>query len=232
MQLFAWQEQPSELTAFVDSDWVGDKVSRKSTSGLMLFRGRHLVKSWSSNQQAIAMPSGEAELYAMTKGAAQVLGLSSMSADFGEDIGCTVRSDSSAALAISQRVGLGRVRHIQVQYLWIQERHYEGSLGLSKVKGEQNPADMLTKGVPQEILSRHMRASDMEPRGGLLTTTGRELDIRRVSRITQAKAFPSEMADIATGWAVGEIVMEGCVENAVVRNICNLMQDLEIHGVK
>ena len=76
------------------------------------------------------MSSGEAALYALTKGAAQVLGLSSMSADFGEELGCTVRSDSSAALAISQRVGLGKVRHIQVQYLWIQERHYEGSLSL------------------------------------------------------------------------------------------------------
>ena len=86
-----------------DADWAGDRVSRKSTSGGMLFCGRHLVKSWSSNQQVIAMSSGEAELCALTKGATQVLGLSSMGADFGEQLGCTVRSDSSAALAISQR---------------------------------------------------------------------------------------------------------------------------------
>ena len=73
-----------------------------------------------------------------------------------------------------------------------------------------------------------MRASDVEPRGGSLITTGRELDIRGVSRVTQAKEFLSEMADIATGWAVWEIAMEGCVENVVVRNICNLMQDVEM----
>ena len=44
LQLFAWQEEPSELTAYVDSDWAGDKVSRKSTSGGMLIRGRHWSK--------------------------------------------------------------------------------------------------------------------------------------------------------------------------------------------
>ena len=133
------------------------------------------------------MSSGEAELYALTNGAAQGLGLRSMGADFGEQLGCTVRSDSSAALAISQRMGLSKARHIQVQYFWIQERHSEGSLNLSKVKGELNPADMLTKGVPQEILSRHMRTADMEPRGGSLITTGREVSQASVGMSAQIK---------------------------------------------
>ena len=59
-----------------------------------------------------------------------------------------MRSDSSAALAISQRVGLGKVRHIDVQYLGLQERHAAKELVLRKVLGEENPADLLTKGVP------------------------------------------------------------------------------------
>ena len=141
----------------------------------MLFRGRHLIKSWSTNQQVIALSSGEAELYAMTKGAAQVLGLVSMGRDFGEEMSAIVRSDSSAALAISQRVGLGKVRHLQTQYLWIQERHADCSLLLQKVKGEWNPADILTKGVPQEVLNRHMRVADLDSRGGTTADSGRAL---------------------------------------------------------
>ena len=90
VQLFVWQEQPAELVAYVDSDWAGDKAGRKSTSGGMVFRGRHLIKSWSSNQQVIALSSGEAELYAITKGAAQVLGMVSMGQDFGESMGAHV----------------------------------------------------------------------------------------------------------------------------------------------
>ena len=41
VQLFVWQKHPTELTAYVDSDWAGDRGSRKSTSGGMMFRGRH-----------------------------------------------------------------------------------------------------------------------------------------------------------------------------------------------
>ena len=119
VRLFVWQTNPTELTAYVDSDWAGDRASRKSTSGGMLYRGRHLIKSWRTNQHVIALSSGEAELYAMMKGAAQVLGLVSMGRDFGEEMSAIVRSDSSAALAISQRLGLGKVRHLQTQHSWI-----------------------------------------------------------------------------------------------------------------
>ena len=47
-----------------------------------------------------------------------------------------VQSVSSVALAMSQRVGLGSVRDIDVQYLRIQERHSAKDLDLKKVNGE------------------------------------------------------------------------------------------------
>ena len=43
VQVFVWQDEPAELTAYVDSDWAGDRVTRKSTSGGMVFRGHHLI---------------------------------------------------------------------------------------------------------------------------------------------------------------------------------------------
>ena len=122
MQVFVWQDDPAELIAYVDSDWAGDRATRKSTSCGMVFRGHHLIKSWSSNQQIVALSSGEAELYALTKGAAQTLGIVSMAHDLGETLKAVVRCDSSAALAISQRVGLGKVRRLEARRLWIQEK--------------------------------------------------------------------------------------------------------------
>ena len=67
-----------------------------------------------NTQQVIALSSGEAELYAQIKGAAQTLGLISMAADFGECLQGTVYSDSVASLGICTRVGLGKVRHIKI----------------------------------------------------------------------------------------------------------------------
>ncbi len=68
------------------------------------------------------MSSAEAELFSMTKGTATTLGLMSVAKDLGMELNATVHSDASAALAIAQRQGLGKLRHLRVQFLWIQER--------------------------------------------------------------------------------------------------------------
>ena len=95
-------------------------------------------------------------MYAQTKGAAQTLGMISMGADFGEQLDGTVYSDSSAALGIVIRTGLGKLRHIRVQYLWLQEKVSQNELHVRKVAGEANPADLLTNGLARELLKRHL----------------------------------------------------------------------------
>ena len=42
---FTEQAKPLELDAWVDSDYAGDVVSRKSTSGLVLMYGKHCLKT-------------------------------------------------------------------------------------------------------------------------------------------------------------------------------------------
>ena len=84
--------------------------------------GYHPIKSWCTTQTVVALSSGEAELYALTKGAAQTLGLISLARDFGYEVRGTIHSDASAALGIVAREGLGKLRHVRVQYLWIQDR--------------------------------------------------------------------------------------------------------------
>ena len=48
VQTFRWQVRPSMVTTFIDSDWAGDRGSRKSTSGGVVCLGHHVIKSWSS----------------------------------------------------------------------------------------------------------------------------------------------------------------------------------------
>ena len=61
-----------------------------------------------------------------------------------------VCGDSSAAIAVAQRKGCGKLRHIRIGQLWIQERVNEKDLDLRKVLGEQNPADLMTKHVNEK----------------------------------------------------------------------------------
>ena len=46
---------------------------------------------------------------------------------------------------IASRTGVGRVRHLETRRLWVQEAVKTGRLVLDKVRGDQNPANMLTK---------------------------------------------------------------------------------------
>ena len=64
IQKFGWQDLPAELHTFTDSDWAGDKETRKSTSGGAITWGSHTLKTWSTTQHIIALSSGEAKLYA------------------------------------------------------------------------------------------------------------------------------------------------------------------------
>ena len=167
VQMYPWQRLAQDICTYTDSDWAGDKASRKSTSGGIMFLGEHAIKSWSSNQFIIALSSAEAELYAFLKGASQSLGLQSMAHDFGDSPSIGLYSDASAAIAISQRTGLGKLRHIQTQFLWLQERVAHKEVALSKVQGTANPADMLTK--PLEACKRVEYLDKL----GLIRTGGR-----------------------------------------------------------
>jgi hypothetical protein len=153
---FRYQSNVSEMTIWTDTDFAGCVKTRKSTSGGVAMFGGHMVKSWSSTQAIVALSSGEAEYYGIVKGASIGLGLKSMLGDFG--IGATIRvnTDASAAKGMANRKGLGKVRHIEVNQLWIQDRAAKGDLTISKVNGKENLADILTKHVNSEDIRVHL----------------------------------------------------------------------------
>ena len=76
--------------------------------------------------------------------------------DFGRESEGVVYADSSAALAIARRKGAGKMRHINVNSLWIQERQNEKDLELRKVLGTENPADLMTKNLARQALDKCM----------------------------------------------------------------------------
>ena len=80
-----------------------------------------------------------------------------------KDLGCQMRvrasTDSSAALGISKRRGLGKVRHIELNQLWLQEKVNNKEIEIRKVRGEDNVADALTKHVDQRNIEKHMQAT-------------------------------------------------------------------------
>ena len=67
-----------------------------------------------------------------------------------------LKTDASAAKGIANRKGLGKVRHLEVHLLWIQQHVRTKAFKLSKVPGKENPADLLTKHLAQADICDHM----------------------------------------------------------------------------
>ena len=152
---FPWRLPCSTVIALTDSNWAGDRKTRKSVSGGVLTIGGHVVKTWSKGQSLTALSSAEAELTGISKGAAQGLGLQTIANDLGI---LSVLTDATAAIGICRRRGLGKVRHLATADLWMQDRIRKGDFKLLKVAGADNPADMLTKHVDKPLLLKHTAA--------------------------------------------------------------------------
>ena len=50
-------------------------------------------------------------------------------------------TDSSAAKRFVCRRGLGKMRHLEMKDLWLQQEVSEGKVIVSKIPGEENPPD-------------------------------------------------------------------------------------------
>jgi len=150
---YPWQASGS-LMVFVDTDFAGCLITRKSTSGGCAMVGWHLVKHWSSTQKVVTLSSGEAELAGIVKGSAEGLGLKSLAEDLGMTIELKVFADASAAIGICRRSGIGKVRHLATGQLWVQEKIRDKEFQLFKIPGAENPADILTKHVPRDLVDK------------------------------------------------------------------------------
>ena len=131
-------DEVKEFMGYSDFDWAGCKRSRRSMSGSMIVVGGAVIKSWS-------MSSGRGRV---------LLGQESRSGidrhqvdDEGHGLGrghqAACRCDCRPGDGESP--GVGKIRHLEVRYFWLQEMAKSGVIAVRKVNGVLNPADVLTK---------------------------------------------------------------------------------------
>ena len=141
---YLWQGAPGGLTVYTDSDWGGCVKTRRSTSGGVALHGSHCLFTWSRTQQLIALSSAEAELNAAVKAAQEGLSLKHLAEELGDSVWLRLRGDSSANDGILKRSGAGKVKHLSIRQLWLQEKVEEGTLWHETIPRLQNCADAMT----------------------------------------------------------------------------------------
>ena len=101
---------------------------------------------FSRNQKSVSLCSGEAEYYAGASAASDSI-LLQEAVKFLTQRNCKVHlhMDSSAARGIITRQGVGRVKHLQIRTLFLQDLHKQGTISVHPVGTKENTADIGTK---------------------------------------------------------------------------------------
>lgn len=159
------QLKPSEprftgvIQVYFDSGWAGCRRARKSSNGGCIIYNGACLKLWSSMQAARAWPSGEAEYHVAFEVLAFVPGFERVAQDLGRKVAIQLCIESVAALWIIRRRGLGKVRHIDTGYLWLQDMVAAKRLQVRKAKGTANPFGLGAKHLESEDIDSYLRTS-------------------------------------------------------------------------
>ena len=117
---------------------------------------------------------------ALVKATSEAIGLTQLAKGWGMSLHASVHVDSSAALAVAHRKGNGKLRHVRIGNLWIQQLAEADDVSFLKVAGGGNPADAMTKHLAgpriQELvqhLSQCCREGQAASKLGLNSIQGR-----------------------------------------------------------
>ena len=91
-------------------------------------------------------------------------------ADLGVEVRAAAHADASAAIGIVRRSGFGKLRHLNLRYLWLQDQVAAGNMALHTVHGLVNPADLVTKHLAQAAVRNHFNIFDMCVESGRAAT--------------------------------------------------------------
>eukprot|EP00971_Amphidinium_carterae_P341162 6479842-Amphidinium_carterae.1 len=221
--LFKHETFSDEIYIEVDSDWAGDRECRRSVDGGFAFQGSSLIDGWTTTQHTVALSSGEAEYYGTTNGAARGMWIKSFYQDMNVEVRVTLATDSSAAKGIATRVGSGKLRHIDVKHLWLQEKIQDKALHITKIKGTENRADIQTKAVEPQVHEKHVQKLPLRVPSSGCHGTRLAATILMVMSCTEGKEIPVEADDVSRSSSAGYLRMAIEVDIYTMTAIMGLM---------
>ena len=134
----------------VDASWASS-IDMKSTSGVTLTIQNFALEHLARTQSVIAQSSGESELMACNLGVAEAKLAQSIVQELGRPLRpVCLMSDSTACLGMLHRVGPGKLRHIAIKQLWLQQEIHDGKLIVQQHDTKVNVSDLMTKALPRE----------------------------------------------------------------------------------
>ena len=125
-------EAPTGIHVITDANWAAP-LDGRSTTGLSVWWDGFLLSHKSRTQSTVAQSTCESELLPLGAGVMEGRFAQTIADELGKQLTLEAFCDSSSAVAITARRGLGRLRHLNVKQLWLQQEVKEKRLVVSRV---------------------------------------------------------------------------------------------------
>ena len=155
------------VEAWSDSDYAGDRDTRRSVTGWEIYVNGTLVSYKSRLQKTVTLSSCEAEYVALCETCQEILHIRQIV----ESMGCKVQYpivvhvDNVGTMFLASNETTARTKHIDVKWHFIRElvEQPDPIIQLVYSKSEENKADNYTKNCPQEKYHAHYGGILREP---------------------------------------------------------------------
>lgn len=156
--VYSGSDGASVLEAYADADWANDLTDRKSLSGYV-FRIYGNTVCWVTRKQStIPLSSTEAELVSLSTAVCHGTWLTRLLKDLEINMNNPVKyfEDNQSTIRVAEdERGVGRLKHVDVKYMFVRNEIKEGRIMLEYVPTAEQLADAMTKGLPVGIFLKH-----------------------------------------------------------------------------
>lgn len=149
----------SQLHGYCDSDWGGDKRTRRSTGGSVFLLAGGVISASAKSQPNFSLSSTEAEYSAYKSCIQELLWIQQIMSQMmytGKDaISTRIYSGSQSSLALGDNPELHqRTKHIKIKHQFIRKHIDAGRVNARYISTHEMVADGMTKSLSQKKHSR------------------------------------------------------------------------------
>ncbi|GJT40068.1 putative ribonuclease H-like domain-containing protein [Tanacetum coccineum] len=142
------------LEAFLDNDYAGASLDRKSTTGGCQFLGSRLISWQCKKETVVANSTTEAEYIIASYCFGQVLWIQNQMLDYGYNFMQTkIHVDNESAICVVKNpVYHSKTKHIEIRHHFIRDSYEKRLIEMVKIHTDNNVADLLTKAFDGRLM--------------------------------------------------------------------------------
>ena len=155
-----WDQNVFKLRGLCDSDFAGDKDTRISVYGFILYFCGAPISWRSKSGKSVTLSSTEAEYFAISELTKEIMFVRQVLDSMGVliELPIIIEVDNVGAIFLAHNSTTSqRTKHIDTRVHYIREFVEEGVLKIIFVKSADNDSDICTKNTVKEVFNRHSK---------------------------------------------------------------------------